>query len=268
MGYSLLLVASCCILAFAVPNDAFGLFLAPFRGFATYTAAGRQSILDISKTMGEVASSNDNEDKTQQIASMKRSDFFATLLVASAAIMPQLSSASIDLLPYHDATCGFQIMVPSSWEQSTQQLPDRRKIVLFAEKGGENVPDKEKTLLFIAYTPIRDDYTSLSALGTVDQVGQMTILPKGGILSSSPAEAQPESKLLAAVSKKNAYYFDYTVQIPGESMMHHRSIFYLAQGATGGAGSVLVTMNFQAPESKYGTLNPTIDLMFDSFGKL
>jgi len=199
----------------------------------------------------------------------KEAIFFATLLAASAAmILPQSATASIDLLPYHDTTCGFQITVPSSWEQSTQQLPDRRKIVLFAEKGDENVPDKEKTLLFIAYTPIRDDYTSLSALGTVDQVGQMTILPKGGILSSSPVEGEPESKLLAAVSKKNAYYFDYTVQIPGESMMHHRSIFYLAQGATGGAGSVLVTMNLQAPESKYGKLKPTIDLMFDSFGKV
>ena len=75
-------------------------------------------------------------------------------------------SAAETFETYKDETCGFQISVPATWEKSEQSLPDRRKIVFFMD------PTKleEKTLLFVAFTPIRDDFTSISSLGTVDQV--------------------------------------------------------------------------------------------------
>jgi hypothetical protein len=198
---------------------------------------------------------------------VKRRDFLIPLF-SSVYILPRVAAGVADFTPYRDTNCGFEVLVPTSWKQTTQQLPDRRKIIIFSVENEENIPEKEKTVMFIAYTPVRDDYTSLSAFGTVEQVGQMTILPKGGVLPSD-SDQQPESKLLEAVSKKNSYYFDYTVKMPGESsVIHHRALFFLAQGATGGAGSILVTVNLQIPEAKYTLLKPIIDAMFDSFSKV
>jgi hypothetical protein len=77
------------------------------------------------------------------------------------------NAAAVDsLVTFEDANCGFQIKIPSSWEKQVQELPDRRKIVLFIDPTG----DKDKTLCFIAYTPIRDDFTQISSFGSVDQV--------------------------------------------------------------------------------------------------
>jgi hypothetical protein len=205
---------------------------------------------------------------------VKRRDFIVPLFsAASSAYILPLAAASVsspaDLRPYQDQNCRFEILVPNSWQQKEFQLPDRRKIVLFTADNEENVPEKEKTVMFIAYTPVRDDYTSLSAFGTVEQVGQMTILPKGGVLPLDSEEQQPESKLLEATSRQNTYLFDYLIKIPGDlSVIHHRALFYLAQGATGGAGSILVTLNLQIPEEKYRVLKPKIDLMFNSFTKI
>lgn len=219
----------------------------------------------------------DSEGDLRRSAPMvKRREFIVPLLSAasSVCILPLATAAAADvspadLRPYQDQNCRFEILVPSSWKQKELQLPDRRKIILFTADNEENIPEKEKTLMFIAYTPVRDDYTSLSAFGTVEQVGQMTILPKGGVLPLDSEQEQPESKLLEAISRQNTYLFDYNVKVPGDiSVIHHRALFYLAQGATGGAGSILVTVNLQIPEEKYGILKPKIDLMFNSFTKI
>ena len=250
---------------FAAVHQASAFLVSPVPGFALATHRGktapsmqpnsqRCSCCEISSTTG---------------STVKRRDLLASAVasfVASTAISPGVAVASTDeLTSYKDPDCRFQISVPSKWEQTTQQLPDRRKIVLFVDPTQKDMPEQDKTLMFIAYTPIRDDFTSLSSFGSVDQVGQMTILPKGGVVSTEEAT---ESNLLAAESKKNAYFFDYTMRVPGESMIHHRAIFSLAQGATGGAGSLLVTVNLQTPESRYGELKTTVDAMFDSFGKI
>jgi hypothetical protein len=229
------------------------------------------------ETLWSTACSNgDSEGDLRRSAPMvRRRDFIVPLLSAasSVCILPLAAEASnvspSDLTPYQDQNCRFEFLVPSSWKQKELQLPDRRKIILFTVDNEENIPEKEKTLMFIAYTPVRDDYTSLSAFGTVEQVGQMTILPKGGLLPLDSEQEPPESKLLEAISRQNTYLFDYTVKVPGDIfIIHHRALFYLAQGATGGAGSILVTVNLQIPEEKYGALKPKIDLMFNSFTKI
>lgn len=224
--------------------------------------------------LSNACSNGDIESELRSTAPVvKRRDFIFPLFSAasSVCILP-LAAASVspaDLRPYQDQNCRFEILVPNSWKQKEFQLPDRRKIVLLTADNEENVPEKEKTVMFIAYTPVRDDYTSLSAFGTVEQVGQMTILPKGGVLPLDSEQQQPESKLLEATSRQNTYLFDYLIKIPGDlSAVHHRALFYLAQGATGGAGSILVTMNLQIPEEKYVVLKPKIDLMFNSFTKI
>ena len=68
--------------------------------------------------------------------------------------------ASSPLTRYEDKSCKFSIDVPSEWIMTEQTLPDRRKIVLYFK------PDSnQKTLIFVAYTPVRDDFTSLGSFG-------------------------------------------------------------------------------------------------------
>lgn len=101
----------------------------------------------------------------------RRSWLTAAVATTSAFLaqgaFPANVAATNTLEVFQDADYGFQITIPSQWEKQVQTLPDRRKIVLFIDPTG----DKDKTLFFVAYTPIRDDFTQLSSFGSVDQVG-------------------------------------------------------------------------------------------------
>lgn len=125
----------------------------------------------------------------------------------------------------------------------------------------------------------------------LQQVAESVILPRGELVGGEPIP----SELISSESKKNAYFFDYKVTPPGQPEVrdnalgslalfvgsqltlppvthsffqtHYRAIFALAQGATGGAGSILVTLTIQTPESRYKELKPIIDKMVDSYGK-
>ena len=170
-------------------------------------------------------------------------------------------AAAAELNSIEDPTNGFKVSVPKSWTKSSQSLPDRRKIDLYFDESAP--PSEDKTLLFLAYTPVRDDFTSLGSFGSVDEVAQSTILPKGEIMGEATT-----SKLIAAESKLNAYFFDYSAKVPGQPERHFRSIFTLKVGATGGAGANLVTITAQCPESRYAEMKPTFDAIMDSYGKM
>ncbi len=75
-------------------------------------------------------------------------------------IDPSEGRAEVPLAPYEDTNCKFKIDVPSEWVKTEQTLPDRRKIVLYFKP-----ESNQKTLMFIAYTPTRDDFTSLGSFG-------------------------------------------------------------------------------------------------------
>lgn len=96
---------------------------------------------------------------------------------------------------------------------------------------------------------------------SVDEVAQATILPKAEIA----AKQGIESEMLTAVSKKKAYFFDYVQQTSVQPKTHFRTIFSLAQGATGGAGSLLVSITVQTPESDYSAMQPLFDKILDSY---
>lgn len=117
-------------------------------------------------------------------------------------------ASSDDLTLYQDSTTGFQINYPASWKKTEQTLPDRRRLILFLN---DDEFGKDKDLMFIAYTPVRDDFTSLGSFGSVDQVGAQTILPKGELMGE-----KTESFMLGSESKKNSYYFDYVSQVPNQ----------------------------------------------------
>jgi hypothetical protein len=182
----------------------------------------------------------------------------ATSALLTQSVIPGIASAAETLETFKDEKLNFEIKVPSSWEKQVQSLPDRRKIILFLDP----TSDKDKNLLFFAFTPVRDDFTSLSSFGSVDQVAQMTILPKAEM-----AGEENESKMIQAESKKNSYFFDYTAKTPGQPKTHFRTIFSLSS-LPDSAGATLVTITAQAPEDKYSALKPLFDEIMDSYGKL
>lgn len=202
-----------------------------------------------------------NEDTT----SISRRGFassVASVVAGSSALLidPSFSIAedamATPLAPYEDKNCKFAIEMPSEWTKTEQSLPDRRKIVLYFK------PDSnQKTLFFVAYTPTRDDFTSLGSFGSVDDVAQATILPKAEIA----AKQGIESEMLATESKKQAYFFDYVQSVPSQPTTHFRTIFSLATGATGGAGNVLVTITAQTPETDYASMKPLFDKVLASY---
>lgn len=178
----------------------------------------------------------------------------ATTLFARTASAATPPSTPLGL--YEDPTCKFSIQLPTDWTKTEQTLPDRRKIVLYIK------PDSDqKTLVFLAYTPVRADFTSLGSFGTVDEVAQATILPKGEIANV----VNVESNMISASSQKQAYFFDYVQTVPPQPETHFRTIFTLANGATGGAGSVLVTITAQTPESDYATMKPLFDEIMTTY---
>ena len=199
------------------------------------------------------------------------SSIFATSVIGSMS-PPAANAESTSLETYTDADYGFRLSTPTDWKKSIQTLSGRRKAVFFTQDSSDGIID---TLMIIAYTPIRDDFTSLASFGSVDAVAQATILPKGELGGTSD-----ESKMLSAVSKKNSYYFDYvtTPVVPVEAgsgsgsltkqlkPMHFRTIFTLVPLKTG-AGSTLVTITVQTSEEKYQGLKGKFDEIIDSFDK-
>ena len=129
--------------------------------------------------------------------------------LAAATALPFVANAADDssLVSFTDPECNFSILVPSGWDKSVQELADRRKIVLYVDPKSQG-----KTLMFIAYTPVRDDFTSLGSFGSVDNVAQMTILPKGELAGLSDIQ----STLLSAEAKQKSYIFDYKQIVPGQ----------------------------------------------------
>ncbi|GMI32686.1 hypothetical protein TrCOL_g5723 [Triparma columacea] len=157
---------------------------------------------------------------------------------------------------YKDPNYNFVLSYPSDYIYTSQTLADRRVLQLFVS------PTSPSTSLFISYTPVRDDYTSLSSFGSVDQVGQMTILPKSELAGSGV-----ESEMISSVSKSDAYFFDYKVKVKDEDK-HLRSIFTLCDGINGAAGKVLVTITGQCKEEDYGGVRMVFDKVEESFKKV
>jgi PsbP len=193
----------------------------------------------------------------------RRQLFAVTAAATSTAIFMGTNNAhaegpasSPSLTKYVDEACKFSISLPSDWTESVQTLPDRRKIVLYIKPNSD-----QKTLVFLAFTPVRDDYTSLGSFGSADEVAEATILPKSTLAGVQGVE----SKMLSVESKKQSYMFDYVTEVPPQPNTHFRTIFTLKQGATGGAGNVLVTITAQAPESDYATVKPLFDKIIDSY---
>lgn len=183
------------------------------------------------------------------------------LLGASAAAFGYFTSCptafAADLETFSDSAHGFSLQIPSKWQASTKELFDRRRLLVWTD------PDDAAVAVFIAYTPVRDDYTSLGSFGSVDQVAAQTILPKGKIMDPN---SDVSATMLSAVSQKQAYIFDYKQKVESlQPETHFRTIFTLKRAGPGAAGSILVTITAQAPEARYSAVKGTLDTIIDSY---
>jgi hypothetical protein len=236
-----------------------------------------------------------NDDNVD--VSTRRSFFSRSLLVAGTTVStatttllnPSITHAAntnnnnddISKL-FEDSNYGFRINIPSSWERSEQTLSGRRKAIFFTDPTSKNLETGTiETLGYVAYTSVRDDFTNLSSFGSVDEVGQATILPKelaGGDGSTST--------MISAISTKGAYYFDYiaspTVPVTDVDSsgrltkqlkpQHFRTIFTLLPlvGITS-AGMTLVTLTLQTSEERYNdgsNVKGMFDKIINSYEKI
>jgi hypothetical protein len=133
-------------------------------------------------------------NQQKSFVSSRRNVLTQSIAAAGAAAMfPLVSiaddSSALKLEPYVDSDYNFKLSVPSSFTTTQQKLSGRRKGVFFTDENSKDGSGNIDTLGFIAYTPMRDDFTSLSSFGSVDEVGQSTILPKSE-LAGNPEDSK------------------------------------------------------------------------------
>ncbi len=118
--------------------------------------------------------------------------------------------------------------------------------------------------VFIAFTPIRPDYSSLGSFGTIDYVGN-TVLPQCGDLSyacSFEAGNDIDAKMLSKNTVGGNYVYDYTIQQKGGPKRHLRSFFTIKADA---GASILVGLTAQCLDARYNELKPTFEKVLASY---
>ena len=117
----------------------------------------------------------------------------------------------MELKQYTDARYGVSFGVPTGWTATPSELSDGRRLVLAAD------PVDESSNVFIAFTPIRPDYSALGSFGNIDYVAN-TVLPQCGDLSyacSFDKGDNIDAKMLSKETVKGNYMYDYTIQSKG-----------------------------------------------------
>jgi len=179
--------------------------------------------------------------------------------LAAAIALPAKPAQAAELQTYKDARYGVSFGVPEGWNAaSPQQLGDGRRLVLATD------PADESTNVFVAFTPIRPDYSALGSFGTIDYVAN-TVLPQCGDLSyacSFDAGDQIDAKMLSKETVKGCYVYDYTIQQRGGPKRHLRSLFTIQ--ADGGS-SLLVGLTAQCLDGKYSGLEATFKQVLSSY---
>lgn len=140
--------------------------------------------------------------------------------------------------------------VPKAWERTDTTIGtnnlDPRRIVVFKD------PNSQANV-FIAYTPVQPDFTTLGAFGSILDVAK-TIVPKGrGV----------ESKLLKYEGRKGAYYYDYVIQPDGQPKRHLTTLFALI--TISGTGECLATYTTSCLEDQWAALEPVYEKITNSF---
>ncbi len=187
----------------------------------------------------------------------RRAALLSPLAVAANHRLQAASAAGFATV-YKDERYGVSFGLPDGFVATPQELADGRRLVTAAD------PKDDDTNVFIAFTPIRPDYSSLGSFGTIDFVGN-TLLPQCGDLSygcSFQRGDMIDGKMLAKETFKGNYVYDYTIEQKGGPKRHLRSIFAIKADA---GASVLVTLTAQCLEARHADLAPTFKAVIESY---
>ena len=164
---------------------------------------------------------------------------------ASAIVIPGLATVLSPALPaqaaglnsFTDSRYGVSFGLPAGWEAVPNNLADGRRIVLATD------PKDESTNIFIAFTPIRPDYSSLGSFGNIDYVAS-TVIPQCG----SNGECRfangdaIEGRMLSQETVKGNYVYEYTIEQKQGPKRRLRSLFTIQAD---GASSILIGLTCQ-----------------------
>lgn len=172
------------------------------------------------------------------------------VLLAGIASPAQRAAAAADTAThsYVDSDYGFTIDVPKDWVEGTPAggLSSRRKIVVWSS------PDVQSGAnAFVAYTPVRADYTSFGAMGGLDEISTLVLPANREGVKSTMLEAKKEGS--------NNYVFDYVVKVDGQPVRHSKTIWTLIPSQT------LITVAAQANEDSMGEVGPALEAILASY---
>ena len=171
-------------------------------------------------------------------------------IAACTASASQLASAAdVELNTYKDPEYGDSFLLPSGWELSENELSGGRKLVAAAD------PQDTNSNVFILYTPLAPDYTSLGSFGNIDYVAS-TFLPPAGSEGIS-------GRMIEQTALRGAYVYDYVIEQRGNPTRHLRTLVTVALEV--GRGKRLVTLTAQCDEAKHQQLAPVLNKVIDSF---
>mmetsp|Transcript_24988 Transcript_24988/g.70385 ORF Transcript_24988/g.70385 Transcript_24988/m.70385 type:complete len:319 (-) Transcript_24988:195-1151(-) len=182
----------------------------------------------------------------------------AALAGASSPVYAKEAEATAGLERYTDPRYGVSFGLPAGWKATPNELEGGRRIVIATSPGDDS------TNIFLAFTPIRPDYTSLGSFGNIDFVAN-SVLPQCGDISY-PCSFDKGDKVNAVMLDKSTvggnYVYDYTIQERGGPLRHLRSLFTVK--ADGGA-SVLVGLTAQCLEPNYAGMSATFKEVLKSY---
>mmetsp|Transcript_21448 Transcript_21448/g.36661 ORF Transcript_21448/g.36661 Transcript_21448/m.36661 type:complete len:225 (+) Transcript_21448:56-730(+) len=175
----------------------------------------------------------------------------------AAQAVPVQATPSLLLKPYADN--GVTFGIPDGWVPSVNELSDGRRLVAAVD------PNDSDANVFIAFTPVAADYTSLGSFGTREYVGG-TIIPECSKSKCSLANGDSiEGQMLEQATVRGNYVYDYTIESAQGDKRHLRSLFSIAASSSARTTQTLVTLTAQCLEPRYVELAPTFNAVIDSF---
>lgn len=176
--------------------------------------------------------------------------------VKSTNVEGPVKSNGVD--PFTDTRYGVSVTLPSGWSAVPQNLPDGRRLVLATDPSDET----KNTNVFLSFTPIRPDYSSLGSFGTIDYVGS-TLIPQCGV---DPCKLKNgdgvEGRMLNTETVRGFYSYDYTIASNGGLTRRLQSLFTVKAD---GASSILISLTAQCIEDRYDAVADTFKGVLNSF---
>lgn len=143
------------------------------------------------------------------------------------------------------------LTVPSGWERKEGNAGLQAKTIAWVNT------EEKGTNAALVFSPVRPDYTSLGAFGTMEDVERF-ILPAGvnGKMLGSKA---------VTLGDKKAYIFDYLVEPPQQPVRHLKTLFTLKPQLSTNDAPAIISLTAQTLEENFDRNGAALDQIIGSF---